>query len=99
MRDLNARFPRWARGAIRSGVAVPGLWIVNAHRIALAEKELDTLHPESALTLVDRITPDAPTPWFGDLKGTLQHIAAAAPDLIGNPRFVRLLEISTKAGI
>lgn len=65
----------------------------------LVEKELDTLHPESALTLVDRITPDAPTPWFGDLRGTLQHIAAAAPDLVGNPRFVRLLEISTRAGI
>jgi hypothetical protein len=64
------------------------------------EKEgLATLHPEKALILVDRITPDAPTPWFGDLKETLQRIAAAAPELVGNPRYVRLLEISTKAGI
>jgi hypothetical protein len=51
------------------------------------------------LILVDRITPDAPTPWFGDLKGTLQRIAEAGPGLVGNPRYVRLLEISTKAGI
>ena len=35
----------------------------------LAEKQCDTLHRQSALILVDRITPDAPTPWFGDIKG------------------------------
>jgi hypothetical protein len=28
-----------------------------------------------------------------------QRIAAAAPEVVGNPRYVRLLEISTKAGI
>ena len=65
----------------------------------LEKEELASLHPEKALILVDRITPDAPTPWFGDLKGTLQRIAAAAPQLVGNPRYVRLLEISTRAGI
>lgn len=65
----------------------------------LAEKQCDTLHPQSALILVDRITPDAPTPWFGDLKGVLQRIAVAAPDLVTNPRYLRLLDISTAAGI
>ena len=65
----------------------------------LVEKQLDTLHPQSALILVDRITPDAPTPWFGDLKGILQRIVVAAPAVVTNPRYLRLLDISTAAGI
>jgi hypothetical protein len=75
--------------------------IEHGHRILeeLAGKSLDTLHPKSALVLLDRITPDEPTPWFGDLKGALQRIALAAPDITGSPQYVRLLQISTKAGI
>ena len=65
----------------------------------LAEKRLDALHPKSALILLDRITPDAPTPWFGDIRGILQRIAISAPDLVTDPRYLRLLNISTAAGI
>lgn len=65
----------------------------------LATHNLHTKHPHSALTLVNLITPDAPTPWFGDLRGTLQHIEAASPALKDDSRFVRLLKISTKTGI
>lgn len=57
------------------------------------EAKLDARLPEAALELLDRVVGQAAQGPFADLSNCLKAIRAAQPELEGDPRFVRLLEV------
>ncbi len=64
----------------------------------LVEKKLATLRPEAALDLAANLAGENPELWFGKIAPLLEAVAASAPALRSDPRFVRLREIAVRLG-
>ena len=55
--------------------------------------------PEASLALLDRLAPDEPPQWWGQLTEMLARIRKADPELGDDPRFRRLDQIATDRGL
>ncbi len=66
---------------------------------ALQENGFTRTAPESCLDLVNTVTPEEPLPGFGALRDFLEGLREAAPRLIDDVRFQRLLDIAIRAGL
>lgn len=65
----------------------------------LLEGDLVARWPRAALSLVDALTPTAPTGWFGDLGQFLDRVEEADPELATQRTFARLRDAAIRSRI
>ncbi len=65
---------------------------------AMQEPGLVEAEPSACLELINALTPDEPSYWFGDLGNFLDRVQSVSPRLTQDTRFRRLQDIAIRIG-